>query len=243
MNPTRLPVLVLWICTIQAFSQKNPFTVSGNFVLTQNGIDPVPSFALGKPALMTNLFVNKGRFTYNHQLNYSITDLKPWAQNNWLLYRIPTGKKSLLRVGGSWSFFFKRETLSFPSRFDALTQIVNQYAVTEVSFIHNFSDNTSMTITNWAEGGLEWDAVPWGNFTNLAFAFKNIKLGKNFTYNFFPSSFLVINALPFKGVYCAEFSSVYHTKFPIGLVQQTVIPIWSDPKGEFNWNVGIQWRF
>ena len=43
-------------------AQNNSLKISGSLILTNNGIDPVPAFALGKPALMSHLELNKKNF-------------------------------------------------------------------------------------------------------------------------------------------------------------------------------------
>jgi hypothetical protein len=224
-------------------AQSKPFEVRGSITLTQNGIDPVPAFALGKPALMSNLFVTKGNFIYNSQINYSITDLKPWSENNWFLYKIPTSKKGYIRTGFSLSFFHKRESLGLPNNPTAERQIVNQYGVFELTYFHKFTDKFSMSLTNWAEKGFEKDAVANANFTSLGANITGIKLGKNLTYNVFPSVFYATNASPFAGFFVSETSTLFFKKYKIGLSSQVAVPIYSKPKVDYVWNVGLMYKF
>ena len=106
-----LPALLLSLqlsAQTKADSTKAPFTVSGSILVANNGIDPVPAFALGEPALMSSIFIKKGNFLFNPQFNYSLKG-KPWSVNNWLLYRFPVSKKLSFRTGVNLSFFFKHE--------------------------------------------------------------------------------------------------------------------------------------
>lgn len=82
-------LLLALLLSLQLFAQtkpdstKAPFTVSGSILVSNNGIDPVPAFALGEPAVMSSIFIKKGNFLFNPQFNYSLKG-KPWSVNNWL---------------------------------------------------------------------------------------------------------------------------------------------------------------
>ncbi len=242
MQKSGLICVMIWI-VIAGTAQTNQWNVFGNIILTNNGIDPVPAYTLDKPALMANVFMTKGNFIFNPQFNVSVTDFKPWSQTNWLLYKINLSENTWLRVGGAYAFFYKRDNINFPSRPNQLTQVVNQYLPTEISFNHKFSDNLILNIQNWYERGVEWDAVQWGDFFNIALSVKNIRLGDKLRFNFFPSTFIVKNALPFEGFYVAQTSSLFIEGIELGLIGQTVLPLYSKPHSDFSWNIGVQYRF
>ena len=64
--------------------------------------NPIPSFALGKPALSANLSVVKGRFSYDPQLSYDL-HLKPWIIDNWFHYKL-VDKSLMSRIN---NYFFR----------------------------------------------------------------------------------------------------------------------------------------
>ena len=85
-------------------STKKVWQFHGNIQVNNNGISPVPAFSLGKPALMTSLFLTKGRFTYSPEFNYG-SDGKPWVVNQWFRYQWTQGKWAY-RTGLNFSLFF-----------------------------------------------------------------------------------------------------------------------------------------
>ena len=90
LNPYSLKLLFLvlhtWMASIPLDSLKTPLTIHGNIQLTNNAISPVPSFSLGKPALLTTLYLQKGRFSFSPEFNFDL-QAKPWSVNTWLRYQ------------------------------------------------------------------------------------------------------------------------------------------------------------
>ncbi len=223
-------------------AQNNSLKISGSLILTNNGIDPVPAFALGKPALMSHLELNKKNFIYINQLNVAATDFKPWSQTNWFLFKIPVIKKGFFRTGLAFSYFHKRDKLDFPGRTATETQILNRYLAFELSYHHQFSDRLSMSLTNWMARGIEWDAVGRGNFTNIGAYISNLSLG-NITMNLAPNLFYVTNVAPFKGWFTSANMWFYYKEFPLGITGQFVLPLHTDPPTAENWNLGLIYKY
>jgi hypothetical protein len=236
--------LIISLVFIQfvSFSQKKPLEVSGSITINNNGIDPVPAFALGKPALMSSIFITKGNFIFNSMFNYSITEGKPWSQNIWFLYKVPISEKSYFRTGLSLSFFHKKESLNLAGFTNLNGQILNQYPAFEASFHHKVSEKVQMSFTNWAVRGIEKDAVRWGNFTNFAVNISEIKIGKELKLGVSPSTFFVTNAAPFKGFFVAETTTLFYKNHKIGLINQIVQPIYTEPETKLIWNLGLMWK-
>ncbi|MEO5582993.1 MAG: hypothetical protein ABIR66_09885 [Saprospiraceae bacterium] len=99
-----LTVFILMLLSIQLQTQRDSLKINGTVRITNNGMDPVPAFALGIPALMTNLYIAKGHFLYNGQVNY-VGDFKPGVVNNWFFWKIPGNSKSYFLTGLALDFF------------------------------------------------------------------------------------------------------------------------------------------
>lgn len=52
---------------------------SGQFVLTNNGISPIPTFSLGEPAFSINLRMARRRFSFEPEFNFEFLQGMPWA--------------------------------------------------------------------------------------------------------------------------------------------------------------------
>ena len=61
---------VTFYLSAQTDSTAQAWQFHGNIQLNNNGISPVPAFSLGKPSLMSSLFIKKGGFTYSPEFNY-----------------------------------------------------------------------------------------------------------------------------------------------------------------------------
>ena len=223
-------------------STKKPITVNGSISVNNNGIDPVPAFALGEPALMSSIYIKKGNFTYNPQLNYSLKG-KPWAVNNWFLYKIPITKRFSFRTGFNLDFFFKTENIIDENNKPAKVQVSNEYIDVELSCLYQLSTNATIGITYWNTHGIEYDALHLGNFVNLSAYFSNIPLGNFLNLELSPSVFFIKNQLPFKGIYVANTTFLSVKKIPVYLFYQAVQPIKVTPRQTFLWNMGINYRF
>jgi len=52
---------------------------SGSVSLTNNGISPVPSFTLNDPALITEMSIAKGRFSFDPVFRFNVTNGQAWS--------------------------------------------------------------------------------------------------------------------------------------------------------------------
>jgi len=100
-------LLNTWILNTNPDTLKIPLSIRGNIQLTNNAISPVPSFSLGKPALLTTLYLQKGRFAFNPEFNFDL-EAKPWSVNTWIRYQIVQQKKWDFTLGNNFSLFFKK---------------------------------------------------------------------------------------------------------------------------------------
>lgn len=69
---------VMAVEILDSTSKFKPTLIKGNLQLTNNGISPVPYFTLGEPALLTNLYLTKGRFSFTPAFNFDLK-AKPWS--------------------------------------------------------------------------------------------------------------------------------------------------------------------
>ncbi len=233
--------------SIFAFSQNNkdstlttPIKVSGNVQLTNNGISPVPAFSLDKPALMTAFSIKKGNFSFSPQFNYGI-DGKPWSSNNWLRLQFPHNKFTF-RTGVNWSLFFKRGTYTQNNQaYDV--KVVDRYLELEAAVFYQISEKITLQTIWWHAEGMDKTAVPSGNFYSLSASIAQLKLSNSFNLSLIPNLFYLKNKVPFEGLFISGIAVFSYKKSPFTLSTQGVQPIWVEPKGKFNWNIGLNYSF
>jgi hypothetical protein len=67
------------ICYSQpADSTKFIYHFSGNVTATNNGISLIPSFSIGKPAVISLLSIDNERFSIDPDIRYTL-EVKPWS--------------------------------------------------------------------------------------------------------------------------------------------------------------------
>ncbi len=93
-------VLCLAPAAAQNETTAGPPAVSfrGTASLTHNGISLVPSFSLGEPALLLDLKVSRGRWSFEPDLRLALEG-KPWSMLFWLRHQTVRGKRFTLRTG------------------------------------------------------------------------------------------------------------------------------------------------
>ncbi len=215
-----------------ADSTKKTWQFHGVIQVNNNGISPVPAFSLGKPALMTSFFVQKGGFTFSPEFNYGL-DGKPWVVNQWLRFQKQHGR-FLLRTGANMSLFFGRAGSEVK---------LNQYLALEGFVGYRISDRSSLNLLYWNSHGLDPKAVKSGHFLSLSANISKIPVTKSLILELRPNLFYLTNTIPFKGLFVSEITTISHKKYPVSIFAQVVQPISVKPTTNFNWNYGLNYIF
>ena len=221
-------------------STKKVWQFHGNIQVNNNGISPVPAFSLGKPALMTSLFLTKGRFTYSPEFNYG-SDGKPWVVNQWFRYQWTQGKWAY-RTGLNFSLFFLREKVIKDNKEIEIAKL-NQYTALEGGLTYKLSDKNSLGLTYWNSYGLDYGSVKSGHFVMLSAVFTQIPLSKSLFLHLRPNLFYINNTVPFEGLFTSAIVTISHKKYPFSLFTQGVQPIWVAQATKSNWNYGLNYTF
>lgn len=219
-------------------SLKTPLLIHGNIQLTNNGISPVPAFSLGKPALLTTLHVQKGKFTFSPEFNFDL-EAKPWSVNTWIRYQIIQKKKWDFTLGNNFSLFFKKNN-------PALTKEefqLQRYQALEFNLGYHFTKMRGINLMYWRSQSLDDVGIRKGLFLILICQISDFYNGKNISLGIRPSVFIIDNTAPFSGFFTSQISTVYFKKIPFNFSFQTVHPLRTEPETKFNWNAGLNFQF
>ena len=219
-------------------STKNPLRFSGSISLNSNGIAPIPSFALGKPAISANLSVVKGRFSYDPQLSYGF-DFKPWIIDNWFHYKIINASRFELRTGFNISSFF--------SDYKTPDQTVRQsqrYFTFELAGIRKLSKNRSVGLMLWYDKGVDPGTVE-GYFINLVADQSDIRIGKHVSMGINVQAFFVDYTSNNDGFFISPKIAFTTIKIPVFVFYQGIHPLSTNiqPYPSFQWNFGVGYSF
>jgi hypothetical protein len=191
-NFTQLLFVVLLLAGQRVFSQSADSTkatshFSGVITATNNGISLLPNFMLGKPALLFDLSLGKGRLSFDPMLRFAMEG-KPWSFIFWWRYKLADGAKFKMSVGAHPSVVFR--TVSVSTEGVAKEYFTAQrYAAGEVTPTYFFSPNASIGVQYLGSRGLSQDAIRRTHFVALRGTLANVKLSENLALTVMPQAY------------------------------------------------------
>ncbi len=221
-----------------ADSTKSKLEISVNVSINSNGMAPIPSFSLGKPALIGALALQKKRFSYDPQIAYGL-DMRPWIIDNWLHYRIVYRPGFELRTGADFSMFF--------SRYDAMDYKIlqgQQYLTFEIAGIIRFSPVSSLSLMYWSDNGQDHGSIR-GNFYNIVYDQAELAMGQNMMLAGSLQLFCLEYTGKNDGLFASPRLAISVRNIPLSLFAQATQAIVSnmEPWPGFRWNAGLAYVF
>jgi hypothetical protein len=225
----------------KADSTKTPITVNGAVTITNSGISVIPTFTLGKPALIFDLIVRKNKFSFEPQFRFAIEDFKPWSFIFWLRYKITESKKFKMGVGVHPSTVFDNTLITTNGvTKEAIT--VRRFWAGDLNPTILLSKNVSVGIYYLHSIGLA-DATKSTNFLALSGNFTNIKLGRDYFMKAFPQIYY-LNLDEKEGYYATSTFMIGKKNFPLTLASIVNKKIDSTvPSDDFVWNVSLIYAY
>jgi hypothetical protein len=215
-----------------------PTLIKGNLQLTNNGISPVPYFTLGEPALLTNLYLTKGRLSFSPEFNFDLK-AKPWSFNTWLRYDLIRTKRYNFYLGSNFSIIFKRlDSKIFKEDLQA-----QRYQMLDIMMTYKIDQKKMLSFYYWKTSTLDHLGITSSHFVMLALQIDNLLKSENTVILFRPSVFVINNTLPFSGLFMSQITKISTKKFPLSFSLQTVETLQSSEQAKFNWNVGVNVPF
>lgn len=169
---SRLIVALLLVCAsgVPAAAQavdstRVPTEVAGAVTVTNNGISTIPSFSLGRPAAIIDLSLARRGLSVEPQFKVGL-DGKPWSILFWGRYKLVTGERFNLSVGGHPALSFR----TVPAGTNASTSDViaaRRYLASEVSPSFALTRNLSVGAYWLYSRALERDVARHTNFLSL----------------------------------------------------------------------------
>lgn len=233
-----LTFLFLAVLIMPAYNQpdstKNKLKAAAVVSLNTDGIAPVPSFSLDKPAIIANLALTKGRFSYEPGLAYSL-ELKPWYIDNWLNYRVVNRQKFTFTVGFNASSFFSSDT----SKANKEILKVQRYFTFAFTAWFKLSENSGLTASYWSDNGQ--DGGDKGHFATLIAEKTHILTGNKTFFNASLQFFYIDYEGKNDGLFVTPRVSFNIVNFPLSIFILGTQALQSniEPFPEFKWNLGI----
>ena len=243
---TAILVMLLFVNLIPDVSaqsnedSKKPLHFSGVITATNNGISVIPSFSLGKPAVMFELSLGGERLSFDPQLRFS-TQGKPWSFVFWWRYKIVNNDNFQFRVGAHPAFLFSTNTYIEDG---APAEVIktNRFLAMELAPVFVVSDKIKLMPYMIRAHG--FDPGTRNNlYLTFITSFSDLAITKNIRAGITPQVFF-LKVDENSGYYVASALSVSHDKCPLSLGIMTNKKLKSEVESkDFIWNVSLVYTF
>ncbi|MBS1609520.1 MAG: hypothetical protein JSS70_12330 [Bacteroidetes bacterium] len=245
LKPALLSGLIL--ISLATFSQQGDSTkkdihFSGSVGATNNGISIIPTFTLGKPALITNFSLSKGRISFEPDLRFSMEG-KPWGLVFWFRYKLVEGQKFHFNIGAHPAFAFVSK-VSVTDSMERTKLVAQHYAAIELVPTYMLSENISIGIYYLHGRGIGEGTLRYSHFVTVNSSFSNLKLPGKLSLAISPQIYY-LQLVDQQGVYCSSDFSIKRENLPFSFSAFINKTIHSNIEGNKNilWNMTLTYFF
>ncbi len=228
-NALYLIAFLIGITSVKAQTQTT-------FVVSTNGIAPIPAFNLGRPAILA--FVKTpivSRLTFEPDFAFDLTNGKGWFADTWIRWYQPldSSEKWVATVGFDWSLFFQPFQLAPPSV--PITQTVH-YPTYQARLKFEPNKKHSVVADYWFTHPMEKEYGVMGSYASLCYTRTITK--KTFSFVGKANAFFIGYSDGTKGFAASEDISVVHSKTGLFLNAQFLHTITANNVSP-NWALAI----
>ncbi len=239
--------LFLLVCSAQpapAQEVVNPQSsrqVTGAVTVTNNGISLLPTFTLGKPAVMFDMATGGRRLRFEPQLRFAL-EWKPWAFIFWWRYKLVDTDRFSVRVGAHPAFAFFREPASTPEGSE--TMIVRRYVAAEVAPSYSLREGVSVGMYYLFAHGLDEEGTRNTHFLTINASFAHLELSEHVFVKLKPQLYY-LRMDDAGGYYATATVSLHHRDFPVSVESILNRSITTDivTDDDFVWNMSLVYSF
>lgn len=244
---TVLLIFILSLLTNFSFAQKTDstkpaFHFGGAALVTNNGISLIPTFSLGKPAAIFDIYMAKRKLSFEPEFRFSLEG-KPWTFLFWWRYKLVEGEKFKFNVGAHPAMNFRTVTAEVNGESKEMI-VTRRYLAAELSPNYFVARNTSVGVYYLYSHGIDKEAVRHTHFLTLNSNFSNIKLFDEVYMRFSPQVYY-LNQDKEDGFYITSTLAFTKRRFPLSIMAIFNKTIETDITGskDFVWNVSLVYSF
>lgn len=218
-------------------STQTPSFFRGQVTATNNGVSLIPTFSLGKPAVLFDLNIGKGRLSFDPMIRFGMNG-KPWTFVFWWRYKLIQSKKFNLGLGVHPSVVF-RDISVVENGISRNFLTAQRYFAWEASPTYVINKNASLGLYYLGSKGLTKDIVQNTIFFAMRGIVNNIKISKEFSVGIIPQAYY-LKMDDKDGTYVNTTINLYKKSFPISLNAIASKAIKTEIVGkDFLWSVGL----
>ncbi len=241
-----LILVALFLLTFVDFSLANDSTkvishFSGNISATNNGISLIPSFNLGKPAIVFNLSIGNEKLSFDPQLRFAMEG-KPWSFIFWWRYKIVENERFQIKLGAHPALSFKEINVIKDGKPMEIIR-VRRYLAGELAPSFRISEKITVAPYYLYARGIERDITQNTHYIALQSSFSNLKLSDEISITFTPQIYY-LGMDELRGFYVASGISFMKKNFPFSVSAMINKTIDSEIASKnFIWSISLVWSF
>lgn len=202
---------------------------SGSASITNNGISLVPSFSLGKPAVILLLSMGGERFSIDPDIRFGLNG-KPWTFLFWARFKLFMEGRFRLNTGVHLGMNFRTTMLSNNRGVEEAT-VVRRYLAGELAPNYSIAKNISVGGYYLYSRGVDKGTVRNTHFITLNSNFSRIPISRQFFLRVTPQIFY-LNQDGKRGYYATAMLTAAKNHFPLSVSFLVNKKLRSDIPGE-----------
>ena len=213
----------------------------GAVTVTNNGISFIPTFSLGKPAVIFDLSMGR-RLSFDPQFRFSLEG-KPWSFLFWWRYKLLKTNKFQMNIGGHPALSFKTLTAT-TNGVTTETITAKRYVAGELVPNYFLTKDISIGMYYLYSRGIDDGTTRITHFLTLNTSFSDIRLSGQFYMKFTPQVYyLKMDQLD--GIYFTSALTLANRKIPLSIssVINKIIQTNITASKNFVWNVSLIYTF
>jgi hypothetical protein len=241
----RTVLLLVCLSNFNAMAQEEsePFLddFNGTASVTHNGFALVPSFSLGKPAVLFDLKFTKGKLSFEPDMRFALQG-KPWSFIYWLRYKAVENERFSLRLGAHPALNFRTVSVFRNGQPEELLE-TRRYLAYEVAPTFKVSENVGLGVYYLYGRGFD-EGVKNLHFTVLNPYFNNLHISKELYLDISPQAYYLTSD-DLRGFYIVGFVSLKKKDFPfsVAAIFNKAIDTEVVPEDDFTWNISLVYNF
>jgi hypothetical protein len=222
-------------------STKHIYNFGSNVMVTNNGISFIPTFSLGKPAVIFDMSVGR-KLSFEPQFRFALEG-KPWSFLFWWRYKLIKSHKVFVGLGAHPALSFKTITVTTTEGTQDIIR-AQRYLAGELSPNYFITKNISVGMYYLYSRCLEEESIRNTNFLTLNANFSNIPLAGKFYMKFAPQLYY-LKMDNQDGFYFTSALTLANRRVPISIstIVNKVIQTEITTSKDFVWNINLIYTF
>lgn len=210
--------------------------------ITQNGFSFIPSFSLGKPAIIFEPSIGNKRLSFEPQFRFALEG-KPWSFIFIYKYKLVDRNKFSLQVGGHIpALIFSTHTVI---RNGATEDVIVTQRFLAAELVPNYTLSKSVSIGMYLLRGHGFDkgGIQDSYYAGLRSTITNLNITKRIFFKLNPQLYY-LKTDDKDGVYVTNTLTLAMRNFPLSISNIVNRAIQTDiPGKDFDWNVSLVYSF